>query len=636
MRHSKLACALIAALLAGLSGCGGGSDPTTGSTATQQTGTLPLMVSDASSDDWATVGVKILSIALVPQGGGADVTVYSTTAAAAPYVNLEQLDQISEVLGNVSVPVGTYTGALITLSGNPGDVLLVSSADPESGFPAAASTQIPSADIQIQHTSGSSGSLTVPVNVEFVSPLVVSTSSSNALDLEFDLSHPAFVIAHQPPGAGTVLWAVNFTGPIRHHPVADITSLVLRHLYGTLSSVSSDGSALTVTRDWPTLPIVSPETAVTGLQSLSIDVDATNGTLYYDLDAGTSTTIKSFSDVVGLGAGEYLRIAARYQEGGTLVATRIWASSSFNNVWLSPEGHVLDVNAANGTITVMNAAGQPVPLAIDSSTQFFFHDGTTPIGSGTAFLSAGNLVRGFKIDASINPLATASPAVAETVNIETAHYSGALSAVSTSGFTYTHDYVRSVDDYSVALDYISSSSANGTDADGNPISGFKWWNFAYPTLITDGSDAITAFVSATSSTSLQSYGDTYATWGDPANANGWSAPMAVLDPVPVPLASVSNPLSGNTFTATTVATPTVTYMVNVDSTSGHATLVYQVDRNNGIVTVTPVDITTQAGLAQFTGAMVAGTPVKVYGVAEADGAVQAYVVLYYTGTLPMN
>ena len=47
-----------------------------------------------------------------------------------------------------------------------------------------------------------------------------------------------------------------------------------------------------------------------------------------------------------------MRIAARYQEDGTLVATRIWASSQFNNVWVSPEGHVLHVNANTDVITV--------------------------------------------------------------------------------------------------------------------------------------------------------------------------------------------------------------------------------------------------------------------------------------------
>ena len=63
----------------------------------------------------------------------------------------------------------------------------------------------------------------------------------------------------------------------------------------------------------------------------------------FDVDAKTSTTITSFSGVAGLATAQYVRVAARYQQDGTLVATRVWASSSFDEVWLSPEGHVLQL-----------------------------------------------------------------------------------------------------------------------------------------------------------------------------------------------------------------------------------------------------------------------------------------------------
>jgi hypothetical protein len=65
-----------------------------------------------------------------------------------------------------------------------------------------------------------------------------------------------------------------------------------------------------------------------------------------------------------------------------------------------------------------------------------------------------------------------------------------------------------------------------------------------------------------------------------------------------------------------------------------ATLIYQVDRVNGLVTVSPIDITTPSGLTTFTAAMGAGVPVKVYGVPQGADALKAYVVTYYTGTLP--
>jgi hypothetical protein len=72
----------------------------------------------------------------------------------------------------------------------------------------------------------------------------------------------------------------------------------------------------------------------------------------------------------------------------------------------------------------------------------------------------------------------------------------------------------------------------------------------------------------------------------------------------------------------------------VDTTSQSATLVYQVDRSNGVVTVSPIDLTSASGLASFAAAIVAGVPVKVYGVPQGADTLQAYVVTYFTGTLP--
>src|SRR5579872_790151 len=116
--------------------CGSSYSAGTGSNgggSTTSYGNVNTMVSDASTEDWATIGVKILSISLVPQGGGAPVNVY-TAPNPAPIVNLVQLDQLAEILGNLSVPAGTYTSAQLTIGGNPGDVLLTVSADPETGF----------------------------------------------------------------------------------------------------------------------------------------------------------------------------------------------------------------------------------------------------------------------------------------------------------------------------------------------------------------------------------------------------------------------------------------------------------------------------------------------------------------------
>lgn len=655
MTSNFLRAAACATLIASLTACGGGSsssDPGSGDgSGPPQTSQMAMIISDATSDDWATVGVKIMSIALMPQGGGAAVTVY-TAPATPPMVNLEQLDQIGEVLGNVTVPDGTYTGAIVTVSGNPGDVALAVSAEPEVGFAGTAGETIPSPDIQIVGAQGATGSLTVPVNVDFASPLVVTAGGSNALDLEFDLSHPAFIVAHDPPGATATQWAVNFVGPVRRHPIGDIAHLVLREMYGDVTSVASDGSSMTITKQLPALPVADPETPVATGQSLTIDADATNGTIFYNVDAGTRQTITSFSAVASSLVGEYVRFTARYQEDGSLVAVRVWASSDFNKLWLSPEGHVLHVEPATDTIVVDNAAGVPVPVTVNASTLFFFRQpanpaaDATPIGTGPAFLANDNLVRGFKVQVSVvDPLG--SPLVAQTVDIETAAYSGRISNAlpDGTGFTYTHDYLTAADDYSVNLDYISNASTNGTDSSGNTLYGFKWWNFAYPTLVVDGSGAISDFSTAVGGGAAGGFtfaGDNFfawglsgARWGDPANLSGWAVPWTILEPTPLPRGTVVTGLANNSFTMT-LSGGTTPGTVDVSTTSGSATLVYQVDRSNGIVSISPVDITTSGGLSTLTSALAAGTQVKVYGTPQTDGTCKAYVLMYFTNTEPAD
>jgi Domain of unknown function (DUF4382)/Domain of unknown function (DUF5666) len=639
-----LAISIASAVLAACGGGSGGNSMNPPVNSVPQSAPVSMLVSDASSEDWATIGVKILSIALIPQGGGSNVAVYSAPSPS-PMVNLAELDQIAEILGNVSVPVGTYSGAVLTVSANSGDVVLTVAADPVAGFAAAPGTTIPAAQIQIQHTQGAAPNLSVPVSVNFISPLVVSANQNNALDLEFDLAHPAFLVGHVPPGAGTTLWAVNFNGPIRHHPLHDLARLVLRHTYGSVTAIAGDNSGITITKEFPTEPVVTPETAVAGAQSLTILADAVNGTIFYDVDTKSRTVIKDFSSQASLN-GKFVRVAARYQENGTLVATRVWASSQFNHVWLSPEGHVLHVDTGTDVITVENESGRGVDLTVDANTQFFFRQpqnglaDATPIATGTAFIANHNLVRGFKVHASVvDPLAT--PLVAQTVDIEVAKYDGKISAPDMTGFTYTRVFASAKDDYTVNLNYLDSATANGKDPMGTAVSGFEWWNFAYPTAVTSGANAISEFIAATNDSvnfggtlgAVPSRGVSFSIWNDPANANGWSAAATILTPSTLPLGFVASGLVNNAFTMT-IPGGANAGTIDVSTASGGATLVYQVDLSNGILTVSPIDVTSADGLASLTTNLTAGEPVKVYGIPLADGTLKAYVMAYYTGDMP--
>jgi hypothetical protein len=287
-------------------------------------------------------------------------------------------------------------------------------------------------------------------------------------------------------------------------------------------------------------------------------------------------------------------------------------------------------------------------LTVDANTKFFFRrpaDGAedaASIGSGPGFLADNDLVRGFKVHASVvDPLG--EPLVAQTIDIETAAYSGRISGANETGFTYQHFYRTASDDYTVNLNYIASASANGDDADSNPITGFKFWDFAYPTLVTSGTGAVGAFVTTTNGAvnfggsvgSLSAWGISAARWEDSANASWWSAPWTVLVPTPVPLGTVSTIYADGTF-AMTVAGGVTPAVVNVSTASGSATLVYQVDRSANVVTVTAIDVTTSSGVTALTTGLGLGAKVKVFGIPQVNGSLNAYVLAYFTGTDPIN
>ncbi|HYL00493.1 MAG TPA: DUF4382 domain-containing protein [Steroidobacteraceae bacterium] len=644
MSRRLLLSALGTGLAALLSACGGGGSAASNG---MQTGQLQMLIGDASSEDWSEIGVRVLGIALIPQDGGADITVW-TAPSPAPMVNLEELDQLGELLGQAAIPAGAYSGAVLTIAGNPGDVALVVAPNPESGFAGTPGATIPASQIQIQGTQGASGNLTVPVTVSFATPLVISASGSNVLYLDFDLGHPAFIVAHNPPAAaGATIWAVNFRGPVRRHRVGDLRWLVLRHSYGTVQTVGT--TSFTMLKDFPVEPASNPEGEITSSVELTINADAVNGTIVYDADNGDArTVVKDFSGESSL-AGKYVRVAARYQSDGSLVAVRVWASTTFARVWLSPEGHVLSVDDTNGVMTVETEAGTGMPVTIGPDTLFYFRApqdaqaDAAPIGQGPGFLASGSLVRGFKVH--VSPVdALANPLVADSVDIETAAYSGTISNASTTGFTYTRHFVRAADDYTVNLGYIPATAAN-TDPSGDAIMGFDWWNFAFPTLADTGAGAVADFVSASSGSvsfggtvgAVRAWGASYALWSATAPV-GWQVPMAVLEPAPLPLGAVVTGLSaGGSFTLSVAggATPAA---VDVDTTAGSATLVYQVDRSNGVVSVSPIDVSTPQGLTTLTNSLTAGTPLKVWGIPQPapTSALKAYVIFYFTGIAPAS
>ena len=564
IRFSQATVLSLASLLL-LTACGGSkSDPATPASAPQ--GGVDFLVADAPSDTWSSVKVVLQKVALVPQGGGTPVVIYDQSTAASPVsLDLVQLDDLGALLTSAQVPAGTYTKVLVQV--DPASVSLTDNQTPSHTYTVAGGTV---------KVVGLAGFL-----VTLGSPLVVTEGQTTPVQLDFDLGHPLFILDRpaQGPG-GTDLFLVNFERCVRHKPIPSLAGLLLRHLRGQVTGTTA--TTLTVA------------TEARGTRTL--DVDTATGTLFYDLDQSPVTPVAATTVPASLGAGKFLRASARFQGNGKLTLVRVWYSADASKLRrCSPEGHVVAVDTAANTLKVRwNPAGPDMPpmvttVTVDSGTQFLFHGGATPIGTGTAFLP--HVAPGFKVQLTVNdPAGT----VAAQVDIERAAYEGALALTGgNAGLSFTNAlYTRSAD---------------------FAASGFTWWAFTYPTAANAGPAGLVSLLSGIPAQSAR--GASGLAWN--AGAGDWNAQTAILLPT-IQKGQITGALSGSTFTFTPTGGSAGT--VSLSSTPGAATLVYQVSTQGGIVTVTPLD-SSQWNATTFA----AGTPARVFGVPTASGT-QAYVV----------
>lgn len=556
--------------------CGGGGSSSSTTPSSTPTGKLDLIVSDAPSAAWSSVDVVIQKIALRPVGGGAPVVIFDQSTSSSPvHMNLVELDELGQLITGASVPVGSYDKVFVQI--DPNSVALSDTANPPSTYTVAGG------NVKVVGLSG--------FDVNLNAPLVVDTTGSNAVDLDFDLGHPLFIV-DRPGGApsgtnGTTMYLVNFERCVRHRPHNGITSFLLRHMRGSVASTTT--SSITVTTEHK--------------GTKTVDVDATNGTLFYDLDASPVTPLTSTTVPAGLTTGKFVRVASRYQGSGSLTAVRVWYTTDPSKLRrFSPEGHVVAVDTVANTMKVLWSPSGSGPMAlttvsVDSGTNFFFHGGT-PIATGTSFLS--NMQPGFKVQMTVADPAAAT-LVATNVDIERATFEGTLGlAGGNTGLTYANTRYGAASPVSAAF--------------GTP---FAWWNFTYPTLANTTSSGLVTLLSGLSTPAK---GGSTLSWNSTSGA--WDANTCVILPVSQK-GAITASLSGNSFGFTPTGGSAET--VNLSSTVGSATLVYQVQIQSGIVTVSPVPSTS------WNTAVVSGTNARIFAVPTASG-LQAYVVILLPGT----
>ncbi|MBK8573309.1 MAG: DUF4382 domain-containing protein [Holophagaceae bacterium] len=531
------------ALTVACGGSGGSSTPVP-----VATGSASIILTDAPSDQWSAVEVVVTKITLLNKADHTREVVAFEGATAK--INLVDLDSVGELLATAQLPVGTYDALRVTI--DPASVSLVK----------VDGTTVPANQV---HVNGAG------VLVRLETDLVVTATGSNAVQIDFDLGHPLFLV--QLPNGD---WVMNLQ--VKHRPNANgmmgMRQLMFRHRRGTIASVGASSFVLHTDSG----------------NDLTVHVDA--GAWFFDAD---SKTMGSFA---GLAAGKNALVSLRMQTDGTLWAVRVWYGANALPGW-TPEGHVVGVDRVNNRLLISTNAGAPRAIAIDGDTTFTFRTDQA-IGTGQGTLA--NVWMGFKVQVDVkDPLQV--PMHAKSVDIQRAVDGGVIKTADATQFTYTHP---------VAGDRVH--------AYGSP---FTWWYLGFPGVTSASSGAFAAACAGSGDVRVQGVSDLV--WNSGLAA--WDASNAIFLPVALPKGTISTSYNGGqlSFTFTNSASATQTIPVSLNTTVGMQPAVLEVANQSGVITVTAIPETAWATK------LVAPAVTRVAVVPKTDGSYAAYSVVIFTG-----
>jgi hypothetical protein len=482
--------ALAVAGLALLPACNASSSSSSGS------GSLRLLVTDAPSDDWQEVTVMVKSVSLYRTEDQSWNSVWTadSTDANSGKLNLIDLSGVAQILGQATIPAGTYNRLKLVINTDPTTMKLVD----DSG------TTIDAANIMVVDPAG-----TGEIKVDIDPSLSVTDGSTNVLQVDFDLAHPLSIIVE----SGKVI--INLQ--LRHKAVPkSLQDIQFARTLGTVKEKTD--TSFTVTNDQGTDVVFNANA-----NSIFVDVDNNKTGSLADMPAGT---------------GHYALVDSNMNSDGSLYARRVWYSADETALPVfTPEGlvrrvgdnwiKVLNKNAEQANDGHFNCHWDTDVIYVDANTVWTFQTNTA-MGAGTDVLKY--IRRGFRVAVEFVD-ATASPRVAKSINVQSAHDEGAIRSVTATGFTfggrdychgwnygarpdggqsYTHEWL-----YSTVTDHV-----------------FSWWFFGLPSVSSTSIQDFMDSVSQANSAHLRVFARAELYW-DATNTQ-WVAENVVLAPEKLP------------------------------------------------------------------------------------------------------
>ena len=408
------------------------------------TGGLNLLLTDGPTDEWQEVTVVLKSISVYVRDDHVWEAVWTADPANpdAGKVNLVDLSGVAQILAQATLPVGTYNQIKLVIDTDPMTMELVT----DDG------TTIDPANIKVVDPGGKG-----EIKVDLDPAVTVVEGQTANLQVDFDLAHPLSIV--NLDGKVVISFKVRHKLMPRH-----LRNLQFARTIGKIDSAATDGNSFVV------------ET----LQGTDITFNVNVDTIYVDADTGLAGNFTGLAALAGSGAA---LVASNMNADGSLFARRVWYAADIDTLpAFSPEGLVRRVG--DNWISILKKRTETLSAEhyrCDwNSETIFVNDATTwtfrDIAMGTGPSILRYIARGFRVEVTLVD-AEATPKVAASINVHSAHAEGLVTAATLDNFTFGwRDHVRTMV-YSGIADH-----------------GFGWWFYGLPsgrsTVIQDFVDTV--------------------------------------------------------------------------------------------------------------------------------------------------
>jgi len=453
----------------------------TGGGASGATGRLNVLLTDGPTDDWQEVSVVIKSASLYNRDGHSWEDVWAPDPAKPEVgkVNLVDLNGVSLILAAAKIPVGTYNQLKFVI-----DKTKMTLVDDQGNT-------IDPANITVVDPSGKG-----EIKIDLSPAITVAEGATTNLIVDFDLAHPLSIV--NLDGKVIVSLKVRHKALPRH-----LNSLQFARTIGDLTAAAPDGTSFTIMT----------------LQESELTFGVNANTIYVDVDApqvpGTFTGLSALVALKGAAL-----VASNMNSNGSFYARRVWYAKSIDTLpQFTPEGLVRRVG--DNWLKILKKKTETLPsdddhhrcdwdsetVFVDANTTWTFQDGAS-MGTGPDVLSF--IAKGFRVEVTYVD-AAASPKVAASINVHSAHAEGLVTNATGANFTFgKHDHTRTMV-YSGITDHA-----------------FGWWFYGLPS---DGlTSTIPGFVDAVDqarAANLWVFARAELYWAAP----GWVVENLILSPM---------------------------------------------------------------------------------------------------------